>query len=90
MAILGAAAEGTIKIPREMMRECDLHEGEDVELFAEGNTIRIVPTVTYPDEYLDTIEAELEEFHKLNAQGKIPVYDNIDDLMDALNNDADD
>ena len=88
MAILGTAEAGTIRIPEDMMSACNLHAGDDVELITDGNTIRIIPTVMYPKEYIETLKTELEEFHKLDAEGKIQEYNSMEELLMDLNNDA--
>lgn len=88
MAIVETAETGTIHIPADMMKACNMHAGDDVELFTDGSTIRIIPTVAYPEEYIETLKAELEEFHRLDEEGKIEEYNSMEELLVNLNNDA--
>ena len=88
MAILETAEAGTIKLPESIMEACNMHAGDDVELLVDGSIIRIIPTVVYSEEYIETLKAELEEFHRLDAEGKIPEYRNMEELLEDLNSDA--
>lgn len=70
------------------MNACNMHPGDDVELFTDGSTIRIIPTVVYPKKYIESLKAELEEFHRLDAKGEISEYGSMEELLADLNNDA--
>ena len=41
-------------------------------------------SVTYPEPYLDKLRAEVEDVKVAIAQGKQPIFDNVDELFDML------
>lgn len=88
MAILETAEAGTIKLPENIMKACNMHAGDDVELLTDRNIIRVIPTVVYPEDYIETLKTELEEFHRLDAAGKTPEYESMEELLQDLTNDV--
>lgn len=75
-----------ITIPKEIVKNLGLSEGDKLEIFEKDGMICIIPVIVYPKGYIDSLHQEIKELQADIASGKKPVFDNIDALFDNLEN----
>lgn len=73
-----------ITIPKNIVQKLGLAEGDKLEVFEKDGTIYMMPVVVYPKKYLDELQKEIDEVRAKIATGEQPVFDNVDDLFNAL------
>ncbi len=73
-----------ITIPSAIVAALGLKEGDQLEIFEEGGSIRMLPVSVYPKSYVDQLHTEIAHLKENIASGKQPVFDNIDALIEKL------
>ncbi|MGI6095168.1 MAG: AbrB/MazE/SpoVT family DNA-binding domain-containing protein [Lachnospiraceae bacterium] len=76
-----------ITIPKEIIRNLGLSEGDKLDIFEQDGTICMIPVVVYPKKYLDELREEIDEAKAKIASGEQPVFDNVDALFAKLETD---
>lgn len=77
-------AKSQVTIPKELISQLGLHEGDTLEIYEKNGTICIEPVAVYPRGCLDELRSEIEEIKAKLAAGEQPVFDSVDALFDAL------
>ncbi len=76
-----------ITIPKEIITKLSLSAGDKLEIFEKDGTICLMPVVVYPKSYVDELKAEIKNVKdKLNS-GDQQIFDNVEDLFMALEED---
>ncbi|MCM1131603.1 MAG: AbrB/MazE/SpoVT family DNA-binding domain-containing protein [Roseburia sp.] len=75
-----------ITIPKEIITNLGLSEGDKLEIFEKDGMICIMPVVVYPKEYVDNLHQEIKELKEDIANGKTPLFDSIEALFEKLEN----
>jgi len=75
-----------ITIPKQIISKLGLNEGDKLEIMEQDGIIRLMPVTVYPKNYLDELKSEIEKAKAEIASGEKPVFDNIDALFSALEN----
>ena len=73
-----------ITIPKEIMVNLGLSEGDKLDIFEQDGTICMMPVVVYPKKYLDELRGEIDEAKAKIASGEQPVFDSVDALFAKL------
>ncbi len=73
-----------ITIPKELVLELGLKEGDKLDIVEKDGIIQIIPVVVYPKKYLDELKEEINDIKRKIEIGKQPVFDNVDDLFKQL------
>ncbi len=73
-----------ITIPSSIVSSLGLQEGDQLEIYEDNGSIRIVPVAVYPRAYVDQLHSEILQLKESIADGKQPVFDSIDALFDKL------
>ncbi len=73
-----------ITIPSSIVAAMGLKEGDQLEIFEENGSIRIMPVAVYPKAYVDQLHSEIALLKENIANGSQPVFDNIDALFEKL------
>lgn len=73
-----------ITIPKELVLELGLKEGDKLEIVEKDGIIQIIPVAVYPKKYLDELKEEINDIKRKIEIGKQPVFDNVDDLFKHL------
>ena len=73
-----------ITIPKEIIVNLGLSEGDKLDIFEQDGTICMLPVVVYPKKYLDELRGELGEVKAQIASGEQPVFDSVDALFAKL------
>jgi len=76
-----------VTIPKPLIDKLGLSTGDKLEMFEKGGMICIMPVTVYPKGYVDKILADVENIKKEVAEGRQPVFDNIDALLASLESD---
>lgn len=79
-----------ITIPSNIIASMGLKEGDQLDIFEDNGSIRLMPVVVYPREYVDQLHAEISQLKEDIKNGKQPVFDNLDSLFASLDTDAED
>ena len=73
-----------ITIPSMIVSSLGLQEGDQLEIYEDEGTIRMMPVAVYPKAYVEQLHSEIVQLKENIANGKQPVFDNIDALFDKL------
>jgi AbrB family looped-hinge helix DNA binding protein len=73
-----------ITIPKEVVAELGLHEGDKLEVTVRDGAISLRPVVVYAKKYLDELRGEIEDAKSKIASGNQPVFTTIDALFAKL------
>ena len=73
-----------ITIPKDIVKNLGLSEGDKFDVFEKDGMICFVPVVVYPKKYIDELNTEMAELRKKVRSGKQPAFDNVDALFDKL------
>ncbi|MDD2262884.1 MAG: AbrB/MazE/SpoVT family DNA-binding domain-containing protein [Clostridia bacterium] len=83
--IIELRKKSQITLPKEIVRELNLVEGDKFEVNVVNSQIVLEPVAVYPKEYLKKIEEEIMIL-KEDSNFKYDAFDNLDDLMKNLKN----
>lgn len=81
--IIELRKKSQITLPKEIVRELSLVEGDKFEVNVVNDQITLEPVAVYPKEYLKKIEEEIMIL-KEDPDFKYNAFDNLDDLMKNL------
>ncbi len=77
-------AKSQITIPKEVVANLGMHEGDKLEVIEKDGVIQLIPVVVYPKKYVDELKNEIAEMKRKIADGTQPTFSSIDELFDAL------
>ncbi len=73
-----------ITIPSEIVAKLNLEEGMQFEVIEKDGAIMLMPLAVYPSNYVEALKNEVNEIKLMVAEGKQPIFDNVDALFDSL------
>ena len=73
-----------ITIPKEFVEQLGLNEGDKLEIYVNDGMICIMPVAVYPKKYLEELRGEISAVRENIAEGKQPLFDNVDALFEKL------
>ena len=73
-----------ITIPSAIVMRLGLKEGDQLDIYEENGSIKMIPVAVYPKTYVDQLNDEIAQLKMDIKSGKQPVIDNIDALMEKL------
>lgn len=79
-------AKSQITIPKELVEKLGLSEGDKLDVFEDNGVICLMPVVVYPKKYLLELQEEIKQVKDKIASGEQPVFDNINELFEKLEN----
>ncbi|MBQ6383792.1 MAG: AbrB/MazE/SpoVT family DNA-binding domain-containing protein [Clostridia bacterium] len=65
-------AKSQITIPSAIVASLDLKEGDQLDIFEENGSIRIVPVAVYPKAYVDQLQNEIAQLKEQISGWKEP------------------
>jgi len=77
-------AKAQVTVPREVVVELGLSEGDKFDVSVQGGVIYLIPVAVYPKNYVKNLEAQVREAKALIESGDLKAYDNADELIAAL------
>lgn len=84
--IMELRKKSQITIPKELINSLGLKEGDKLDVTEKDGAIQIIPVAVYPKQYVEELKAEILEIKENIAKGKQPIFDNVDDLFEHLEN----
>lgn len=80
-------AKSQITIPSNIVTNLGLKEGDQLDIYEENGSIRLIPVVVYPKYYVEQLQSEIKMVKEAIQEGKQPVFDNLDSLFEQLEED---
>lgn len=77
-------AKSQITLPKDIVKQLGLSEGDKLEIFEKDGMICIVPVTVYPRKYVEKLQGELSILKENIESGKQPAFDSIDKLIGKL------
>ena len=77
-------SKSQITIPREVVSELSLSEGDRFDVRVKNGTIFLIPVAVYPKSYVSALEKAAGDALKAYKRGELTAYDNPQDLISAL------
>ena len=71
-----------ITLPKEIVKQLCLNEGDNFEVIVENGCILLQPVAVYSKEYISKLEKEIKELKNKSLNNKS--FDNTDDLIKDL------
>jgi AbrB family looped-hinge helix DNA binding protein len=82
--IMELRKKSQITIPKGIIINLGLKEGDKLEISEQDGVIQIMPVVVYPKKYIDELKNELSDVKNKIETGKQPIFNNVDDLFKQL------
>lgn len=73
-----------ITIPKDIVKQLDIKEGDQLNIYAENGSIRIEPVAVYPKKYMDELHKEIQTIKKKIKENDQDVFDNVEDMFTEL------
>ena len=73
-----------ITIPKEIVEQLGLNEGDKLEIYVQDGVICIMPVAVYPKKYLEELRGEVFRVCEKIRIGEQPAFDSVNDLFDKL------
>ncbi len=73
-----------ITIPSSVISSLGLKEGDQLDVYEDAGSIRIMPVVVYPKGYVNQLRSEIDQLKDNIKKGKTPVFDKLDSLFADL------
>ena len=77
-------AKAQVTVPREIVMELGLNEGDKFDVSVQNGAIYMIPVAVYPKAYVEQLEAQVRESKALIESGELKSYDNADELISML------
>ena len=77
-------SKAQITMPREIVSQLNLSEGDKFEVSIKDGAIFFVPVAVYPKSYVEALEAAAAETAEAYKRGNIPAFDKPEDLLASL------
>jgi AbrB family looped-hinge helix DNA binding protein len=73
-----------ITIPKDIISNLGLKEGDKLEISEHDGIIQIMPVVVYPKKYIEELKKEVSDVKNKIETGNQPIFDNVEDLFKQL------
>ena len=83
-------SKSQITMPREVVSQLSLSEGDKFEVRVKDGNIFLIPVAVYPKSYISALEKAAAETAEAYRHGKIMGFDKPEDLIAALHAEDDD
>ena len=83
-------SKSQITIPREIVSQLNLSEGDKFEVCVKSGTIFLIPVAVYPKSYVEALEAAAAETAGAYKRGELIAFDKPEDFLAALHAEVDD
>jgi AbrB family looped-hinge helix DNA binding protein len=82
--IIEMRSKSQITMPREIVSELNLSEGDKFEVRAKNGAISLIPVAVYPKSYVSALEKAAAETAEAYKRGELTAFDNPEDLLASL------
>jgi len=73
-----------ITVPKDIVKQLDIKEGDQLNIYAENGSIRIEPVAVYPKKYMDELHKEIQTIKKKIKENDQAIFDNVEDMFTEL------
>ena len=87
MSIMELRKKSQVTIPKDVIRKLKLHVGDKFEITEKNGVIYMIPVTIYPKKYVVELEKIAAQTKHGIEDGSIPVFDNVDDMFNSLDED---
>ena len=84
--IIELRKKSQITLPKEIVKELNLQEGDKFEVTIENGCIRFEPVSIYPKEYIMKLAEEIKIL-RVDVKFEYDGFTNVDDLLKSLKDD---
>ena len=77
-------SKSLITIPSSIVSHLGLSEGDQLDIYEENGSIRMMPVAVYPKDYVDQLHSEINQLKTDIKSGKKPVFDSLNALFADL------
>jgi len=77
-------SKSQITMPREIVSELGLSEGDKFEVRIKGGAIFLIPVAVYPKSYVTALEKAAAETAEAYKRGELTAFDTPEDLLAVL------
>ena len=84
--IIELRKKSQITLPKEIVKELNLQEGDKFEVTIENGCIRFEPVSIYPKEYIMKLAEEIKVLRE-DVKFEYDGFTNVDDLLKSLKDD---
>ena len=81
--IIELRKKSQITLPKEIVKELNLQEGDKFEITIENGCIRLEPVSIYPKEYIMKLAEEIKVLRE-DVKFEYDGFTNVDDLLKSL------
>ena len=74
-----------ITLPKEIVMQLNLHEGDKLEISVENGLIKLEPVAIYPKEYIIKLAEEIKVLRE-KTDLDYQTFNNVDDLINTVKN----
>ncbi|MCL2047977.1 MAG: AbrB/MazE/SpoVT family DNA-binding domain-containing protein [Defluviitaleaceae bacterium] len=82
-------SKSQVTIPREVVSELSLSEGDKFDVRVKNGTIFLIPVAVYPKSYVSALEKAAGDAVNAYRRGELTAYDNAQELIAALHAEVD-
>jgi AbrB family looped-hinge helix DNA binding protein len=82
--IMELRKKSQITIPKDIIINLGLKEGDKLEISEHDGVIQIMPVVVYPKKYIADLKNEISDVKNKIKSGKQPIFNNVEDLFKQL------
>ncbi len=76
-----------LTLPNKIVKNLGISEGDEYEVVERNDgSILLIPVVTYPKAYVDSLKAEVEKVKVEVKKGKKPVFASVDEMLKYMEN----
>ncbi|MCB6992603.1 AbrB/MazE/SpoVT family DNA-binding domain-containing protein [bacterium 210820-DFI.6.37] len=76
--------KGQITIPREIVRQLGIKEGDKLEVTEENGAIKMVPVIVCPANSIQTLQKELDQLKETLRQGNDPELERLETVLQSM------
>lgn len=81
--IIELRKKSQITLPKEIVKQLNLQEGDKLEISIENGYIKLEPVVVYPKEYILKLAEEIQVLRE-DPKFEYNAFENVDDLLKSL------
>ena len=85
--IIELRKKSQITLPKEIVKNLNLQEGDKFEVSIENGCIKLEPVAVYPKEYILKLAEEIQVLRK-DVKFEYNTFNNVDDLLKSLKDDS--
>lgn len=84
--IIELRKKSQITLPKEIVKNLNLQEGDKFEVSIENGSIKLEPVAVYPKEYILKLAEEIQVLRE-DVKFEYNTFNNVDDLLKSLKDD---